>query len=725
MSEPKKKTRISLSTTIFIGLALGILCGVFFGEYCRFLGGVGQAFIGLLQMSILPYIVVSLIVGIGSLTIDKAKLVAAKGGIWLSLIWGIGFAAIFTLPFALPYLKTASFFSRSLLIQPEEMNVLQLFIPSNPFRSMSNSIIPAVVLFSIAIGLALMSIKDKNSLLQPLNTLSEALTKITKFVIKLAPLGVFAITASATGTLSLDQLGRLQAYFMIFLFAAVILTFWILPTTVAAFTPFKYRDVMSVSKDALITGFATNSLFIILPILIHDSKKLFQSYALEEENSSMVTDIVIPVSFNLPLLGRMLSMLFVLFAAWFYGQPLAFTEYPIFLVAGFSSLFGNAYVAIPFLLDVMHLPADIFELYHVTTVINGRFATLLSAVHLLALTFLITAGVCGILRIKWKKVLSGIVITVFIMTGGIAGINMILNRSLEGSYTKDQVIAGMQLITEPAAATIHKTPPEISRDEATGPATLESILGRGTLRVGYVPDSMPFCYNNSAGDLVGFDVEMAHTLAKELGIRLELIPVSFDNEAQLLREGRIDIVMTSTPINTTSLKEVSFTEPHMDLTLALIVPDFQRQEFSMVQKIREMEDLKIGIRKKIEYFILFLREGLPNAELVEIPAIQDFLEERTPGIDAYLTSAEAGSAWTLLYPNFQVVVPKPNIVSNPVGYTIAPGNQSLANFMNRWIDLQKKNNTIKRLYDHWILGLTASEMKPRWSVIRSVLHWVD
>ncbi len=725
MSNTKRKVRLSLSTSIFLGMGLGIACGIFFGEYCRFLNTIGSAFIGLLQMSILPYIVVSLIVGIGSLSWDKAKLLAAKGGMWLSLLWGIGFAVILTMPVAFPTLKTASFFSRSLLVVPEKLDVLELFIPSNPFRSMTDNVIPAVVLFSIAIGIALMGIKDKHVLTQPLTTLAEALTKVTKFVINLAPLGVFAISASAAGTLTLEELGRLQAYFITFIFAALLLTFWILPSIISAFTPFKYKDIMRISKEALVTGFATNSLFIILPILIHDSKQLFKEYDLKEENTSFITDIVVPISFNLPLLGRMLAMLFVLFAAWFYGDPINLAQYPVLIVMGILSFFGKAYIAVPFLMDIMHLPADIFELYHVTTLLNGRFATLLSAVHLLTLTFLITATICGILKVRWKKLLSSSVITVIVLIIGIAGIHSFLSRSLEGTYSKDQILASMQLLENPAPAIVHTTAPPPPKTPIPFPPTLESILERGTIRVGYIPDRLPFSYFNNAGDLVGLDMEMAHTLAKELNIRLELIPVNFENMAHMLRDGRVDVNMSGLPVNTTSLREATFTEPYMDVTLALLVPDFRRREFSTVQKIREIADLKIGITIRLDYFVEMFKIGLPNAELVEIQSPKDFLEDSNSDIDAFLTSAEAGAAWTLLYPDFQVVVPKPNIVILPMSYSLAQGNQSMLNFLDRWIELQKKDGTLKRLYDHWILGLTAVEIKPRWSVIRDVLHWVD
>ncbi len=61
----------------------------------------------------------------------------------------------------------------------------------------------------------------------------------------------------------------------------------------------------------------------------------------------------------------------------------------------------------------------------------------------------------------------------------------------------------------------------------------------------------------------------------------------------------------------------------------------------------------------------------------------------------------------------------------PVHYPIAGRDQVLAEFMNDWIVLKKGDGTIRRAYDHWILGRTAEQQGPRWSIIRDVLHWVE
>jgi len=108
----------------------------------------------------------------------------------------------------------ASFFSTSLIEQRAAFNFLGLYIPSNLFYSLSNNVVPAVVVFSFALGAALIGLKDKEVLLKSLATLAGGLGQITSFLIRFAPFSVFAIIASATGTMSFSELQRLQVYIL-------------------------------------------------------------------------------------------------------------------------------------------------------------------------------------------------------------------------------------------------------------------------------------------------------------------------------------------------------------------------------------------------------------------------------------------------------------------------------------------------------------------------------
>jgi ABC-type amino acid transport substrate-binding protein len=88
-------------------------------------------------------------------------------------------------------------------------------------------------------------------------------------------------------------------------------------------------------------------------------------------------------------------------------------------------------------------------------------------------------------------------------------------------------------------------------------------------------------------------------------------------------------------------------------------------------------------------------------------------------------SAERGSAWTLAYPQYSVVVPQPDVVRVPVAFPMRAGDERLREFVNHWIEICRRNGTLDRLYDHWILGRSPEADSRRWSVIRDVLHWVD
>ncbi len=149
-----KLKNLSLSTVVIICFILGILNGLIFGEMVAWMGVVGDAFIKLLQMTIIPYIIVSLITGLGMMTYDQAKLLAVKVGKLMLVFWGLGLISIYFIQFIFPQWQAGSFFSTTLLEAPKEISFADLYIPSNPFFSLTNSYIPAIVVFCMATGIA-------------------------------------------------------------------------------------------------------------------------------------------------------------------------------------------------------------------------------------------------------------------------------------------------------------------------------------------------------------------------------------------------------------------------------------------------------------------------------------------------------------------------------------------------------------------------------------------
>ena len=724
-SETNKRFRFSLSTNIMIGLLLGVFTGLFFGEYCARLQIIGDAFIKLLQMSILPYIVVSIIAGIGGLSFDRAKSLARKAGALLLLFWAVGFFIILVLPLAFPHIESGSFFSTSLVALPKEVDFVDLYIPANPFKSLANNVVPAVVLFSLFVGIALMGAKDKDIIIKPLSTLSDALIKVANYVVYLTPIGVFAIAASAAGTMTVADFGRLQVYFITFFVGTVVLTFWILPLMVAAFTPFKYKDIVGVSKDALMTGFTTGNLFIILPVLIQNCKELFEQYKLEHPDIDASVDIIVPVSFNFPNLGKLLMLLFILFAGWFYGASVSWLEYPNFIFSGLFSFFGSVDVAIPFMLDLLRIPADAFQLYLVTGVVNGRLATLLAAMNLVAFTLMATCAITGLMKINWHKVLIYSLVSVILTVGLTLGSRVYLTFSLQSlSKAGDTKITRMKLMTPQQPVVIRKSVPQKPATVEANLSRLESIRQRGVIRIGYHKDNLPFSFFNRYGDLVGLDIDLAHALAEDLNVRIEFIPFDFETLAEQLVEDIFDIAMSGIVILPGSLRDMVFSDAYLYTNWAFVVKDHLREEFSSLETVRNMQALTIGVSTGVGA-AFDIERAFSNAKAIKLDSVSEFFSADQENIDCLLVSAEAGSAWTLLHPEYQVVVPKPRLGAQSVGIAIADGDQDLLTYLNSWIDVSKKQKLIDELHDHWILGRGAEEKMPRWSVIRDVLGWVD
>jgi ABC-type amino acid transport substrate-binding protein len=283
----------------------------------------------------------------------------------------------------------------------------------------------------------------------------------------------------------------------------------------------------------------------------------------------------------------------------------------------------------------------------------------------------------------------------------------------------------MQRIAATAETTIlDEAAPNPSRLEDQG-SHLERIRARGAVRVGYIPDNLPFTYENADGELVGLDAEMAHLLAIDLGVAVEFVPIERPEDIGAhLEQDHCDLVMSGISASAALYLEYPFSKSYIELTPAIAVPDYRRTKLDSIDELLEAEGLRIGVVNDPDVMKI-ARRRLPGAELIDVASAAAFFKNGTSGADALIISAEAGSAWTLLYPDYHVVTPFHRQVNWPLGYPVAPGDDAFLRFIDLWVDLKHDEGVIARLHDHWILGRTAIPEAPRWSVIRNVLHWVE
>jgi ABC-type amino acid transport substrate-binding protein len=548
-----------------------------------------------------------------------------------------------------------------------------------------------------------------------------ALGRVASFVVKLAPIGIFAIAAEAAGTLRIEEIGRAQVYLGTYVVAWAILSFWTLPALVAAATPFTYTEVMRHARTAMLTAFATNTVLVVLPMIAEECKKLLEEDGLETEETESTVDVLVPTAYTLPTAGTPISLAFVLFAAWFAGSPLGVEQYPSFSILGFLSSFGGMYLALPYLLDFFQLRADLFHLFVVGTFVTSQLWSSLAAMHGVALCLLGACAVTG--RISWTRLAVAAGVSLVLTAVAFQVLSYAFDDLVPDQDQGEERLLSLQLAGQQVEVDYPSVPLPLTRRDR-GRDRLEVIRERGTLKVGYVAETPPFVHRNVHGETVGLDMDLLHALAGDLDVSLSILEVGEFAADYWLDVGGVDILVGGIAMTPERALSAAFSRPYIDETPAFIVPDHERGGFRTIEALRDVPDLRIAVPKRFQFPAI--RQYLPNATFVDVQSPKHYLLGQVEGLDAMLYSAEVGSAWTLLYPEFSVAVPTDMNVTVPTAWLLPVDSGHLLNFVNSWIEVHRDLGLIERSRRYWIMGKgDESRQTPRWSVIRDVLHWVE
>jgi len=705
---------VSSSTRIILAMILGLILGSFSSSVYLGVDALANAFVMLLQMTAIPYIALSLIVGIGSLSSAKVNSTLKKTLVILVALIGIVLTFILLAPIAFPSWKSADFYSLNTISTAPEFNVVSLFIPTNPFNALANGLIPSVVLFSIFIGIGLMQVKAKKTTLSVLSGLNKAVVNVSNMVMTFAPIGVFCIAQRAAVTIDSEQLDGLQVYIVTSAVLVFLLSFVILPAITATITPFTYRQILKSSRQAMITAFATGSYFIVIPIIVEKIKRLIEQNGHAQEcTKSLKTDvsnlpsIIVPISFSLPVGGKLLGLLFTLFAAWFSGTQVNSSDYLQLLVAGLPQLFGSTTLAIPNLLALFNVPGSLFDLFLVAeNIIVSRLSALLSVIFATSLVLLIATSMLHSFTLKWRSFIWYLILLPLVSILAFISLRFTFDaisyqyQGYDKFIKRDFILMDVptKVLPEPSNSTDNLANNNLFK----GNSALKRIKHRGFIRVGYFRDDLPYAFHNNEGKLVGFDIEIINLLADDLGVSIEFVRIFHNQATALLSSGYLDMT-TGMPVTPRNMQDYTLTVPYSSQSIAFLVKEERRKEFSDWQNIVAREDLIIGI-PEIFYSENVVKRYFEKTTAWEISTPRLFFKEKHQNIDGMLFGAATASAWTLLYPDYTVIVPKPARPALSMAFAINTNDSAFEIFMRNWIVMKQKNKDIEHLFHYWIAG---------------------
>ncbi|MBM6680117.1 cation:dicarboxylate symporter family transporter [Pseudoflavonifractor capillosus] len=217
MEDKKERKKLSLAAKTFIGFGIGIVIGLVFGEKATILAPLGDIFLNMIQMIVVPMVFLSITAGVASLG-DLRKL--RNIGVKVVGIYAITSALSVCIGLVMANLiDPGAGFDMSLLSggteyeaqeMPSIIDTLVGMFPSNIFVAFTEANMLQIIVFSVFLGVSLIILEERGArLVTAIQDLTEAMYKITGIVMKFSPIGVAALLAESVGAYGLSIFGPL------------------------------------------------------------------------------------------------------------------------------------------------------------------------------------------------------------------------------------------------------------------------------------------------------------------------------------------------------------------------------------------------------------------------------------------------------------------------------------------------------------------------------------
>jgi Na+/H+-dicarboxylate symporter len=283
---------IKIYNKIFIGLALGIISGIIFGEQIQLFEPVGKAFIKLIKMIVIPLVFSSLLVGTASMNNIKKLgkigvrtfvfyIISTAMAVTIGLIIansikpGTGIPVEVKSELRRDYEQEAGDKITEAINRPSTVELLLNIIPENPAQSMADGKMLQIIFFALISGVALTYLQKekKNIILSFFDGMTEIMINIVHMIMKLAPYGVFALVASVIAAYGTTIILTLLIYFATTLIALLVHVILFNSAVIKIFTNLKVSDFWRGIYPALLVAFSTSSSSATIPVSIECAEK--------------------------------------------------------------------------------------------------------------------------------------------------------------------------------------------------------------------------------------------------------------------------------------------------------------------------------------------------------------------------------------------------------------------------------------------------------------------
>ncbi len=241
------------------------------------------------------------------------------------------------------------------------------------------------------------------------------------------------------------------------------------------------------------------------------------------------------------------------------------------------------------------------------------------------------------------------------------------------------------------------------RNELVKSSTIEQILQRGALKVGF-STFVPWAMQNKNGEFIGFEIDVARRLAKDMGVTLELVPTKWSGIIPSLLTGKFDLLIGGMTITPERNAKVNFSTPYSYSGMSLVADRTRAKDYATLADFNQPGVLvvaRIGTTAAAA-----AKKHLPRAELrlfdEEPQAVQELLNGRA---HALVAMAPLPATLALRHPDKLFLPLAEPFTKEPNGIALRKGDVDTLNYVNNWIAAVQAEDWIQERYRYWFESL--------------------
>lgn len=231
-------------------------------------------------------------------------------------------------------------------------------------------------------------------------------------------------------------------------------------------------------------------------------------------------------------------------------------------------------------------------------------------------------------------------------------------------------------------------------------SVIETIKQNGVLKVG-LSTFVPWAMRNKEGELIGFEIDVATELAKDMGVEIEFVPTAWDGIIPALLAGKFDLIISGMTIKPERNLTVNFTAPYAHSSLGVMANKELADGLNWPDDYNS-SDVTFVCRRGATP-CTYIEEKFPKATLRQFDDQAQTVQEVMNGNAHVLMGSQPLPAFTI-YDN-------PDVVFSPTDEKIDPGNEAFGlrkgdpdalNFFSNWI--LTKESWLEERHAHWFGG---------------------